>query len=780
MLAAVLSGFAFSSVTPWIQRIGRGATGWIIALLPLSLFSYFISQARSIAEGNILAVSYAWVPSLNVNLSFYLDGLSLIFALLITGIGALVFIYTGGYLAGHSEIGRFYAFTLIFMASMLGLVLADNIITLFIFWELTTFSSYLLIGFNHNEASVRAASLQALLVTSAGGLAMLAGLLLLGQVGGSLELSALVEQGSLIQADALYLPILLLILAGAFTKSAQFPFHFWLPNAMAAPTPASAYLHSATMVKAGIYLMARLSPVLSGTLAWTAIVCGAGALTMFVGAFLAWQQTDLKRVLAFSTVSALGILTLLLGYGSELAAEAMVIFLISHALYKGALFLVTGAIDHESGTRDITLLSGLRRAMPITATAAILAGLSMASLPPFLGFIGKELLYEATLESHGLEIALISVAVLANMFYVAAAGIAVLRPFSGPLSHQTPKHAHEAPISMWLGPLLLAGLGLTMGLLPQVLNGVTAAAVQSISTHTAEIHLRLWHGFSLVLGLSMVTLAGGVGLYLGRDRLYVTATRIANLGRNGPARWYDWGLEGLNWLTRAQTMLVQHGYLRYYTLTLVGVLVVLVGLTLLSRTDVAPISPLQTTFSDVRFYEVGLSILILLAAIQAVRASSRLAAIAALGVVGYGIALIFVLFGAPDLAMTQFAVETLTVIIFVLVLYRLPPYFSFTRKSERWRDAIVAVSAGTLLTVLILIAQNVQFQETISGYYVENSVPEAHGHNIVNVILVDFRGLDTLGEITVLALAGIGVYGLLKLRLEEQKATVQEDRHEAP
>lgn len=766
MLEAVLSGYALSSVTPWLQRVVRGATGWIIALLPLGLFAYFISQVGAIMAGEVVHVSYAWAPSLGVNLSFYLDGLSLLFALLITGIGTLIILYTAGYLARDDQIGRFYAFTLIFMASMLGLVLADNIITLYVFWELTSFSSFLLIGFDHKKEESRSAAWQALLVTGGGGLILLAGLILMGQVGGTLELSALLSQGDLLLADARYFPIVILILLGACTKSAQFPFHFWLPNAMAAPTPASAYLHSATMVKAGVYLLARFSPALGGTPFWQYSVTAIGATTMLVGGLLAWQQADLKRVLAYSTVSALGMLVLLIGMGTERAAEAMVVFLLGHALYKGALFLVVGAVDHETGTRDANQLSGIRHTMPITAGAALVAALSMASLPPFLGFVGKELLYEAALEAHFAGYLLISLVVLSNMFYLAAAGLVGIRPFFGhPV--ETPKHAHEAPLSMWLGPVVLAAAGLGLGLLPGIAETVVEPAVAAITAHSTDIHLALWHGLTLPLLLSAITVAGGIGIYAGRSRLLRLASGPMRLTRWGPDRWYTWALNGLNWLAHEQTLLFQHGYLRYYMLTIVLTILGLVGYTLLRMTDLS--QHLLVTTPHVKIYELGLGVLILLATVMAVRVQSRLSAIAALGVVGYSVGLIYMLFSAPDLAMTQFAVETLTVILFVLVLYRLPRYTTMTGKPARIRDAIVALAAGSVVATLVLIATNVQFSPTIADYYIEKSYPEAHGHNIVNVIIVDFRGLDTLGEITVLALAGIGVYALLKLHLDKRK-----------
>jgi len=765
MLEAVLSGFAVALVAPWVHRLKRETAGWIIALLPVGLLLYFSNFIEVIAAGDIVAVSYAWVPTLGINLSFYMDGLSLLFALLISGIGALVLIYSGGYLKGHPQLGRFYAFILIFMASMLGLVLADNTITLFVFWELTSLSSYLLIGFDHKREVARFAALQALLVTALGGLTLLAGLLLLGQIGGSLELSVLLSRSELVRSHPLYTPILLLILVGAFTKSAQVPFHFWLPNAMEAPTPVSAYLHSATMVKAGVYLIARLSPILGGTEIWMYIVTAVGATTMLLGAYLALQQTDLKRMLAYSTVSALGILTLLLGLGTPPAIKAAMAFLAGHALYKGALFLVAGAVDHETGARDVDRLGGLRQAMPITATAAGLAAFSMAGLPPLFGFIAKEMLYEAAYMSQRALPLLTGAVVLASMVFVAVAGIVGIRPFVGK-KVTTPKHPHEAPMSLWLGPLLLAVSGLILGVLPASMeHSLLAPAIEAVLRQPVTVRLALWHGLNPTIALSAITLVGGLGMYAGQGTLRHAALRLQMTSWWGPARWYGLLLDGLNVLAQGQTRLLQSGYLRYYLLIIIATAVGLAGPKLASLGRPPGLSGWQ----DVRFYELALAGLILLAAAVAIRSRSRLGAVAALGVVGYGVALVYVLFGAPDLAMTQFMVETLTVILFVLVFYHLPRFARLSSGPTRARDALVALTAGTLITTIILFASNVQFHPKISAYFAEHSLALAHGRNIVNVILVDFRGLDTLGEITVLALAGVGVYALLKLRLGEGK-----------
>src|ERR1051325_384690 len=409
ILIAVLSGFAAAIVAPWICRFAGSAAGWLIALLPLGLMIYFGGFLESVGAGHITVMSYDWVPSLGMKLSFLIDGLSLLFAFLISGIGALIFIYAAEYLRGHPQLGRFYSYLLIFMASMLGLGLANNLIVLYVFWELTSISSYFLIGFDHNRESARAAALQALLVTGAGGLALLAGVLLLGTAGGSLEISTLLDNAEMVRRDALYVPILLLVLAGAFTKSAQVPFHFWLPSAMEAPTPVSAYLHSATMVKAGVYLLARLTPVLGGTPLWLYALSIVGAETMVTGAYVAVRQNDLKRMLAYLTVSALGMLILFIGVGTPEALAAAIVFLLAHALYKGALFLATGIVDRQTGSRDVRELGGLRSAMPMTASIAALAALSLAALPPTLGFIGKEMLLESSLAANraGLAIAVV-------------------------------------------------------------------------------------------------------------------------------------------------------------------------------------------------------------------------------------------------------------------------------------------------------------------------------------------------------------------------------------
>ncbi|HUG47195.1 MAG TPA: putative monovalent cation/H+ antiporter subunit A [Candidatus Limnocylindria bacterium] len=763
LAAAVLSGFVLAAIAPLVAR-SRHA-GWLLALLPAGLTAYFLSLAPRVLQGERVSEQISWVPSLGLQASFALDGLGLLFALLICGIGALVLIYAGGYLAGHPHLPRFYVVILAFMASMLGIVLADNLLLLYVFWGGTSITSYLLIGFDHEQDKARSSAQQALLVTVGGELALLGGLVLLASVGGTFEISALSDRGGEVRADPLYLPILGLVLLGALTKSAQFPFHFWLPNAMAAPAPVSAYLHSATMVKAGIFLLARLFPVLGGTDAWTIALVASGGATLLIGAFLSYHAVEVKRVLAYSTVAALGMMVLLLGVGTEHSVTAAMVFLLGHAFYKGTLFLFAGAADHEARATRTDQLPGLRRVMPISAAAAALAGLSMAGLLPFFGFIGKELVFESLFELPGLAgPLLLAVAVAGNALLVVVALRVGLRPLMR-ATDRRPK-GHEAPVSLWLGPLLLSVLGVTTGLLPAWLaSELVSAAVSSTILQPVDVELALWHGLTLILGFSLLTLLVGLGLYAWRARLRA-ATAPADMGRRvGPEQAYA-GLTALtNQLARRLTGWLQNGYLRHYLVVTLVTGIGLVSAALLRA------SGLEWGLGrlDLRVTEVGLAVLVLVGAFVAVRSQSRMGTVAALGVVGFGIALIYLNFGAPDLAMTQVLIETLTVIVFVLVLYHLPS-FSTERPRPRVRDAAVSLGFGAMMTALVLFTLTPEVRESISRFFLERSLPDAHGRNVVNVILVDFRALDTMGEIAVLALAGLGVFVLLRIHAEHRQA----------
>jgi multicomponent Na+:H+ antiporter subunit A len=759
MLTPVLTLFLASALAPVACRaLGRRA-GVVLAAAPALLFARFALFLEPVAGGLAFAESWGWVAGLGIRLAFRLDGLSLLFALLVTGIGALVIVYGGGYLKDDPRLPRFYSAILFFMAAMLGLVLADDAIALFVFWELTSVSSYLLIGFDHEQEKARKSALQALFVTGAGGLALLAGLLLLGQVAGTLQLSALGAQSGAIQAHPLYLPALLLVLLGAFTKSAQFPFHFWLPGAMAAPSPVSAYLHSATMVKAGIYLLARLNPALGGTDAWHYLVILAGTATLVTGAVLAYGQTDLKRLLAFTTVSALGTLTLLVGISTELSARAAMVFLLVHALYKAALFLGVGAIDHEAGTRDVRLLGGLARAMPLTAFAVVASALSMAGLPPLFGFVAKELFYEAKYEAPRAGDLVVAASFVGSALVAAAAGLVAWRPFFA-RRRETPRHAHEVPPALWLGPVLLASLSVALGLFPDVLAvPLVQAAAGAVRGEPTTVTLQAWGGLSPAFVQSLLMLALGALLYLGHDRALLALEPLRRLASWGPARGYEAAMTGLVALAKALTRLLQSGVLGWYLVVTVGTTVALGGYALATR-----VGPVPLALEAVRPGEALVALAMLAGAVAVVRARSLLVAVAALGVVGYGVALVFLLFGGPDLALTQLAIETLSVLLFVLVLRRLPRLRTLSPPSERVRDGVVAVAGGAFVTALTLAATAAPHPTPLRDYFGAASLALANGRNVVNVILVDFRGFDTLGEITVLAVAAVGVLALLRLR----------------
>ena len=758
MLLALLASFGVALVSPWLVRFAKDRSGWLLALLPLSLTLYFGLLAPPVVEGSSLRQSLPWLPALGVELSFRLDGLSLLFALLISFVGIFIVIYAGGYLRGDPELGRFYLMLLSFMAAMLGLVLADNLITLFVFWELTSVTSFFLVGYKHAYEDARKSALQALLVTGLGGLAMLAGFLLLGNVAGTFSISDLLTRPELIQSHALYAPLLILVLLGALTKSAQFPFHFWLPNAMAAPTPVSAYLHSATMVKAGIYLLARLSPVLGGTALWLWLLGAAGLLTVLTAGVLALKQRDLKKLLAYSTLVALGILTMLLAVGTPAAVKAAMVFLLAHSLYKASLFLVAGTVDFSTGTRDITQLSGLMRVMPITFVAALFAAFSTAGLPPKLGFIGKELVYEGLLGAP----VLLGAAVLSNAMMFVVAVLVAVKPFVG-RTVRAPGPVTGAPLSLWLGPTVLALLGLVFGLFPNLIEVTKLPAVAVVLAEPYAFELYLFPpGFTPALALSIVTVVLGLVLLTLWQPLYRGLSRLEGPLDRGPARGYDLLMAGLVWLAKTQTRLIQGENLRRHLAVILGFTTALLGVTMMRGGWFSGLENLS--FGGGYFYEYVLAGLVVAAALTAVLARTRLAAVTALGVVGFGIALIYVVFAAPDLAITQFLVETLLVIIVVLVMLHLPEL----RREEdaafptRVRDGVIAVTGGTLVTLLLLNVTSLPFGGELTTFFETESWTSAFGRNIVNVILVDFRALDTLGEITVLAVAALGVAALLK------------------
>lgn len=755
--------FAIALCAPRLHRLFGDATGKVLALLPLGLFIYYLSLVSTIAKDEAILVGSSWIPSLGIDFTFRIDGLSLLFLLIISGVGTFISLFAGSYLHGDRNRGRFYAYFIAFMGAMLGVVSSDNLILMFIFWELTSITSYLLIGYyNENEESRRSA-LQALVVTGGGGLALLAGFIVLGNVAGTFSITEIIAtHGDGILDSPLYPVLLTLILLGAFTKSAQVPFHFWLPNAMAAPAPVSAFLHSATMVKAGIFLMARLHPALDDHLLWQWTVAPIGALTFLTGVVLGLGQTDLKKVLAYTTLSVLGILTMLLGLASDYAVKAAMTYLLAHAMYKAALFMAAGTVDHETGSRDIRVLSGLRKAMPLTAIGAMVGGLSMAGVPFLFGFIGKEYFYKATLRADQPLIFWETVAVVGSMPMVALGLIAGLRPFLGKPC-ETPKHAHEAPWEMWIGPIILGLLSLTLGIFPGfAANHLMGPATNAVLGHdTFTTKLELWSGFTTAFVLSLITFLGGFVVFKMAGKIRAVGSRIAGVAAFGPEAGYFAFLRGLIATAKASSHTLQYGYLRYYLLIIMSFVFTL----FLLRSPLEFMQIDAITLHPVRFVDATICFALVIGAVTACITSTRLVAIAALGVTGIGVSLIFALYSAPDLAITQFLVETLSVVMLLFAFEKLPLLRDLNSRTSKIRDSVVSLIFGAIMTSLILMAMSYQMAPSISPYFLENSYLMAQGKNIVNVILVDFRALDTLGEIIVLAVAAIAVIGLLRLRL---------------
>ncbi|GGD96265.1 putative monovalent cation/H+ antiporter subunit A [Planktosalinus lacus] len=765
MLTAILTGFIFSLLLVVAGKYIKGKAAILSALVPLGLFIYFLQFTRQISSGEIITKTYEWVPSLGVNLGFTLDGISLIFTLMITGIGFLVFAYTATYLKGHEYLDRFYGYLGIFMAAMLGVVLSDNIISLFIFWELTSISSFFLIGFNNKEKASRKSAVLALSITGIGGLLLLAGALILGNITGTYSISEMLLSKDLIAESSHYIIIVILIFGAAFTKSAQFPFHFWLPGAMKAPTPVSTYLHSATMVKAGVYLLMRFTPSLGNTELWNTTLITVGAITMVYAAIHTLFRTDLKGILAYSTIAALGILVFLIGLGTREAFVAACVFILVHALYKATLFLVTGIIDHETGTRDVTRLSGLRKVLLPVAIAGFLAAISNAGIPPSFGFIGKDLIYEATLHFGNTGVLLTALAIITNILLLYAGFLAGIKPFTGKLPQSFEK-AHMPGFLMWIPPLILAILGITIGVFPSIVqDSLIQPAVTAMGQNGSEIQIKLWHGFNLILGLSAITIGVGLLIYFLFKPSLKLEKGIAKFDKIAPKSIVESIGYGFGQGSKKVTGLIQNGYLRYYVSVIILFLVLLTGYTLLQNTKYVID---YDSFSELTVYEVLTLLVMAVGILYTVFTRSRLAAVAAMGVVGLAISLIFVYYSAPDLAMTQFSIDTLTVILFVLVLYRLPKYLKLSDRKARIKDGILSVVFGSLITVLALEVLGEPQGSQITDFYAENAYVLAKGKNVVNVILVDFRGIDTFMEIAVLTIAAIGVFSLLKLRLTKK------------
>lgn len=739
--------------------------GWLAALPPALITAWLVAQLPTIAAGQALTERYVWAPGVGLELLFRLDGLGVLFGLIIAGIGTAVALYTGYYFEGNPRQRSFYALLFAFMASMLGVVWADNLLLVYVFWEGTSITSYLLIAFNHTEREAREGGRRAFIVTALGGLAMLFGMVMLGQAAGTYTISEILTTPGLTGAPY-FSSMLILLLLGAFTKSAQFPFHFWLPGAMAAPTPASAYLHSATMVKAGVYLLARLHPAFADEPLWFWSLLLVGGITMLIGAVAAMGHYDMKALLAYATVSQLGILVMLLAFNTEQAVIAVVVGTLAHALYKGPLFLLAGIVDHATGTRDLRRLGFLRRELPLVTAVAVLAGLSMAGIPPFFGFLAKESLLETFY--HHLETisplvgwAGLIIDAIAGAFFVAYSLTLLWEAFLRGHAEQDPAHVHHAPsFSFVLPPLVLTLIGTAiLFLLTPTGSLLLDAPAGAIFGNPIHMHLALWHGWNMVLIISLLAIAGGLLIFWGRNRVRAALHALPPTFNGAYAfdRLVHYIYASATWITR----IIQGGTLAQQASITLGVAAIALAFSLVALRWPEDLRALWGTTPQAA--EVILAVLGGMAAITTVRAPTRLSAIISSGLVGVIITLFFVFFNAPDLALTQLLVDVLTVVLLVLVFYRIPPRpVPPFRRVIQLRNTLVAVLVGALGFLLTLFSVGASFAPVIGDYFSLNAVALGHGANIVNVILVDFRGFDTLGEITVLTIAAVGGYSVLR------------------
>ncbi len=742
-------------------RAGRNTASAATGCVTLLALVGLLLNAPAVLRGEVVTARIDWLPALGLNANFMLDGLGLLFATLILGIGLLIILYARFYLSRQDPMGQFYTYLLLFQGAMVGITLSDNILLLLVFWELTSLSSFLLIGYWKHLPEGRQGARMALTVTGMGGLAMIAGMLILGNIAGSYDLSVILQNKEAIQASPHYAAALILILLGCFTKSAQFPFHFWLPHAMAAPTPVSAYLHSATMVKAGLFLMARLWPVLAGTDLWFYLVCTTGAVTMLVGAVIANFKDDLKGLLAFSTVSQLGLITMLLGMGTPYAAMAAMFHVVNHATFKAALFMTAGIIDHETHTRDIKRLGGLRHLMPITFVLATIASLSLAGLPPFNGFLSKEMMLEQAAHTTwaGSQYVLPVLAVIASLFSAGYAFRYVGHVFLGPKRHDYPAHPHDPGPGLWLSPAVLVALVVAIGFYPNFVAGpfvqsATDAVTSTVKTPT--FYAKMWHGFNAALYMSIAATIGGLillRLHGGLDRAWLAARRPE------AKVMFDAVIAGLTGLSRGITDRLHDGAMTRYAAIMIGFTLILAGYAYVSGTNAVA----QAALTPVPMLAI-LAWLCLIGATAAVVAfhRKRFLALIVLGVVGLIVSLSFNYLSAPDLALTQISVEVVTIILLLLALNFMPQETPVeSTKARRLRDGALALVGGVAVALLAYAVMTSSFAfPSISEYHLANSYKGGGGTNVVNVILVDFRGFDTFGEIIVLGIAAILIYAM--------------------
>lgn len=790
----IATPFIFALIVPILYKNinPRIHTGWFVLLVPLVLFLYLLSYSAEVYERGTIYLTLPWIPSYDINLTVTIDGLSLIFSLIITGIGFLVVLYSIYYMSKFKEaIHNFYVYILLFMGSMLGLVFSDNIFVLYVFWEMTSISSFLLIAYWFEREQSRSGALKSLLITIFGGFAMLAGFILTSMIADTYSIQEMISKVNVIQSHPFFIPAMVLILLGAFTKSAQFPFSIWLPDAMEAPTPISAYLHSATMVKAGIYLVARLTSVYGGVAEWFWLVTGVGFVTLLYGSFNAVKQTDLKALLAYSTISQLGLIMSLLGLGSAalyfdvgnegtvyaIAIFAALFHMVNHSTFKGSLFMVVGIIDHEIGTRDIRRLGGLIQVMPISFLIALTGSFAMAGLPPFNGFLSKELFFTSVLQAAEIPFfnmgtwghILVVAAWIASVFTFVYCMIVFLKTFFGKQkADKLKKKAHEASIGMLIPPLILAGLVIAIFFYPDILSKyflqpAWVAVLPSFAENPAlQIEISQWHGINreiiMTLGVVVVSII-----------LYKTIKKWSNIYHHYPEALtlnsiYEFIIEKIEVLSLAITKRYMTGFVRDYLTYILGFIILIVGGSVLLLDGV---SFNTSGNSEVGFFELGLLFGIVITALTVMFAKSRMTSIIAVGGLGFLIVFVFAIFRAPDLALTQIVVETITTVLFLLCFYHLPK-FKKEKISIRFKvtNGVISVGIGIVMTIVALSAYGNRLFEPISDFY-KNSYEVSGAKNIVNAILVDFRGFDTMLEILVLFMAGLGVYTLIKLRLSK-------------
>lgn len=767
LLVATAIPFLGSLIAALLPTNARNLEAWLacgIALTELGIFSLLYP---AIVDGHVVRAAWAWVPTAGLSFVLRVDGFAWVFALLINGIGFLVFLYARYYMSPDDPVPRFFSFLLAFLGAMLGIVLSGNLIQMVFFWELTSFFSFLLIGYWQHDSGARAGARLALTVTAAGGLCLFAGVIVLGQIVGSYDLDQVLAAGDVIRGHSLYLPALILILLGAFTKSAQFPFQIWLPRAMSAPTPVSAYLHSATMVKAGIFLLVRLWPVLGGTDYWLWIVATTGLITFVAGAFLAMFQNDLKGVLAYSTISHLGLTTLLLGMDSPLALVAAIFHLMNHATFKASLFMAAGIIDHETGTRDIRKLSGLYHYMPVTATLAMVAAAAMAGVPLLNGFLSKEMFFAETIETHDgslMDAALPYFATIAAMFSVAYSLRFIRDVFFGPPATNLPHTPKEPPHWMRFPVELLVVVCLVVGIVPNYTIGplLNVAVAAVLGANAPKFDLAIWHGFTLPFVMSIVALVGGVGVYAllkiyGLNSLKLPWRRRAEQAPSDPI-----GATARALMRALGTRRLQPQLRAVICVAFIAGLWPLVGETLLPET-------LSLTRLDVAFALVWIiGIVCALATAQQAK-FHRLAALIFMSGAGFASCITFIYLSAPDLALTQLLVEVVTMVLILLGLRWLPKRDERLLQTDssmlmrRYVDITIALIVGCgLAFVSFAVMTRPLPVNSIAEYFLAHAYPDGGGRNVVNVILVDFRGFDTLGEITVLCIVALTVFALLR------------------